>query len=173
MKYPVDLDNPKALTQPKPDWILGLTIDIPDDELLAACYIPNRPTKHLIPMNAVSKIFTTSREYEEFTCSVGHFFAAPLLVLERKSMAGGTLFSCQNQLFGGLRTTIAAMRLTESKLKKGLNTVAIGLCNVGNYVEVWAMIQLDIAVISHLSSLTTSDVSRDDASHAIWRDTIF
>lgn len=62
-------------------------------------------------------------------------------------MSEGSLYSCQHQLMGGLRCVVAAMQLVETRLKANLPVVALGLANIGNYVEVWCMFRYDSTVL--------------------------
>jgi hypothetical protein len=47
---------------------------------------------------------------------------------------------------GGLRCIVASLVLVEKKLALGLPTTAFGMSNVGNYIELWSMTQMDEAV---------------------------
>jgi hypothetical protein len=104
------------------------------------------PVKFIIPLQQVDRVFHQFDEKSRFVGGVAHNFCLPLFVLERKSMSGGTLFSCQHQLMGGLRCIVASLVLVENKLALGLPTTAYGMSNVGNYIELWSMTPMDDTV---------------------------
>lgn len=144
MKYPNDLTGVKSLTSPKPDYLLGITLDMVDD-VLDKTYVEvdQDSTSVVFPVQYVHRLFNKFQEWQTFTGGVGQNFGLPQFVLERKSLSGGSLFSCQNQLVGGLRCVVAAMALVESKLSVGAPVIAYGMANVGNYIELWSMTMLD------------------------------
>lgn len=147
MKYPSDMGQTKALTYPKPDWLLGVTLDHLDPKLFTSGIMSPSPTANIVfPMTAINRALKVANDFSDFCCGIGHCFGLPQFVLERKSMSGGSLFSCQNQLIGALWAVVGAMKVVENRLQKGLNTVAFGVVNVGNYMELWCLFEYDRTV---------------------------
>jgi len=117
-----------------------------------------RRRKISLPVSELKLIFTKPSQYSDLCVGLGHSFSLPQLILQRKSMAGESLFSCQNQLFGGLRCIVSAMRLLTDNVKAELDVLALGFCNVGNYIELWAMKEIDENV--HFSPLRNQSNSQ-------------
>jgi hypothetical protein len=147
LKYPSDLSNVKQLTSPNPDLLLGATLDWVDDAAIAAGLgIQIDPHKIVLKLNDINRVFRSFSDHSVLSAGVSNSFGLPQLLVERKSMSGESLHSCQHQLMGGLRCVVAAMQLVETRLKANLPVVALGLAIVGNYVEVWCMFQYDSMV---------------------------
>ena len=157
MKYPSDATNVKPLTIPKPDWICGIQLEQMPPDVYASLY-PNQPPspKLSIPVSELNLVFTKASQFQDLCAGIGQSFALPQIIVERNSMAGGSLFSCQNQLFGGLRCIISAMRLLKENVSAELEIVALGMCNVGNYIELWAMTEIDNKVHSPFANQSNS-----------------
>jgi len=102
MKYPSDLSNSTKLTQPKPDYILGVTLDVVDD-LFIKCGLGlgENPAKFIIPLQQVDRVFNQFNEKSRFVGGIAHKFCLPLFVLERESMSGGAQVYCFFARFGG------------------------------------------------------------------------
>jgi hypothetical protein len=144
LKYPTDATNVVQLTLPKPDWICGIQLGQMPSDVRASLY-PNQrlSLKIALPVSELNIIFNKPFQHQDLCAGIGQSFSLPQIILQRKSMAGGSLFSCQNQLFGGLRCIVSAMRLLKENVDAELDVLALGFCNVGNYIEFWAMTEID------------------------------
>lgn len=84
MKYTADLPNVKQLTYPKPDLLLGATLDWVDDAVIAAGLdIPNDPHNIVLKLNDVNRVFRSLSDSSVLSAGVSHSFALPQLLVER------------------------------------------------------------------------------------------
>ena len=144
MKYPTDASNVKQLTIPKPDWICGIQLEQMPADVSASLYPNQRLSPKLsVPISELNVMFTKASQHQDLCAGIGQSFTLPQIILERKSMSGGSLFSCQNQLFGGMRCIISSMRLVKENINPELEILALGFCNIGNYIELWSMSEID------------------------------
>jgi hypothetical protein len=89
--------------------------------------LDSKRVKDLLSMN----------DFSDVSCGMTGEFAFPSFVIERKSDSG-SLFFAQNQLIGALRCIFEAQLIAQQKLDQKLPVLALGLVNVGNWIEFWA-----------------------------------
>jgi hypothetical protein len=123
----------KSLGAPKPDTLFGSYLN--RGTLMTHIYGTGRPGIFSIDHQLVKHLSPV--ELSEVACgALGEQFCFPLFVVERKSDSGA-LFHAQNQLLGSLSCMYEAQAIVQRKFDKNLPAIALGIVNVGNWVELW------------------------------------
>jgi len=81
----------------------------------------------------------TRRDFAEISCgAASQLFCFPTFTIERKSDSGSS-YVAQNQLLGSLLCIYESMKVSHRHIDKNLPVMALGLVNVGNWVELWGL----------------------------------
>ena len=121
---------------PKPDILFGAYINRAN--LTPDMYGYQDPGIYFINHHDLEKALSI-QEFSEIGCgAIGEQFCFPIVAIERKSDSE-SLYFAQNQLLGSLCCIYASQKIATRYFSPDLPRLAIGIVNIGNNVEVWAM----------------------------------
>ena len=136
LKFPASVGTAaKVLLAPKPDVVFGshLKGGIFDDPV----YTDSSPSVFCLDREKVQS-FLSVQEFSDLSLgAIDDIFCFPTFAIERKSDSG-SLYYAQNQLIGLFRCMIEAQAIAQRRISSFLPILAMGLVNVGNWVEFWA-----------------------------------
>ena len=123
----------KALTAPKPDILFGAYLNRATVE--SDVYESQDPGIFSLDHRTMSAL--SAQEFSEIACgAVGEQFCFPTVAIERKSDSGSAYFA-ENQLLGSLCCIYESQRIAKRRFDENLPHLALGIVNVGNWVELW------------------------------------
>jgi hypothetical protein len=134
----------KSMTCAKPDLIFGLSFSAGNTIEVPA--IRTVKTNRYKVDAALLKLFDL--EFGIVKCGLrGRSFGFPLLVLERKSDSGNA-YVARSQIFTGLLSIYEAQKVAQEKISARLPILALGLCNVGDYFELYCMVRFQVRLFA-------------------------
>jgi hypothetical protein len=132
----------KSMRCAKPDLLFGLSgssgnINVPQISSI-------KTDRYKFDFGLLTLLRLTTEDFEVVKCRLrGCSFSFPVLVLERES-DGGNAYVARNQVFTCLLSVYEAQKLAQEKISPRLPILALGLCNVGDYFELYCMVQYEV-----------------------------
>ena len=100
-------------------------------------YTESSPSLFYLDRQKVQSLLSVQEFADLSLGAIGDIFCFPTFAIERKSDSG-SLYYAQNQLIGMFRCMIEAQTIAQRRICSLLPILAMGLVNVGNWVEFWA-----------------------------------
>lgn len=134
LKFPRRLENvAEALIAPKPDILFGTYLNRATVD--SDVYESQEPGIFSLDHHTMSVL--TAQEFSEISCgAIDEQFCFPTVAIQRKSDSGSSYFA-ENQLLGLLCCIYESQHIAKWRFDENLPHLALGLVNVGNWVELW------------------------------------
>ena len=136
LKLPASLGQAaKLMTNPKPDVMFGSWLN--RKEMMSTIHGDNQDSIFHLDQDWLARL--TRRDFAEISSgAASQLFCFPTFTIERKSDSGSS-YVAQNQLLGSLLCIYESMKVSHLHIDKNLPVMALGLVNVGNWVELWGL----------------------------------
>lgn len=136
LEYPSKLAAiSKDLTAPKPDVVFGSRLDA--SQYNDPVYKDEPPSVYSLDSERLESLLSVSEFCDRSCGAISEKFCFPTFAIERKS-DNGSCFLAQNQLIQTLRCMLEAQWIAKGRINTDLPVLALGIVNVGNWVEFWA-----------------------------------
>jgi hypothetical protein len=122
----------KTLTAPKPEVTFGSCLD--GNQYINPVYKDEPRSIYSLDVERILSLFSFSEFSDISSGAIGDKFCFPTFTIERKSDSGSCFFA-ENELIGTLRCMLEAQIIANRRVSSSLLVVAMGLVNVGNWIE--------------------------------------